>query len=300
MTARRLATACLALAAALTPATALAQGGLDALGVQQEEGPHATVDLLVAASSVKPGQTVAVGIRFKMQEGWHIYWQNPGDSGEPPTFAWNLPGGGAARMMRGGEWTATQPEFPTPVYFETSGLAGFGYEHEVVFPATVTVPASATPGQGADLTVVVDYLICSQERCIPESAVATVNLSVGMAAEEDAEATAAIKEALASVPRPAESSSTTIRVGEAKADQLVVSLPAGATDVRLFPTSVPTAMIEPSLPKTSGNGSNQHTIQISSRPLGNAGPVPSYEAVVGYTTADGHRRGALVTIPAAE
>ena len=29
-----------------------------------------------------------VGIRLQMQEGWHTYWENPGDSGSPFDAEW--------------------------------------------------------------------------------------------------------------------------------------------------------------------------------------------------------------------
>ena len=34
-----------------------------------------------------------VALRLKMAEGWHTYWQNPGDSGLPTTLTWTLPAG---------------------------------------------------------------------------------------------------------------------------------------------------------------------------------------------------------------
>ena len=30
---------------------------------------------------------------FKLEPGWHVYWQNAGDSGEPPRIQWTLPAG---------------------------------------------------------------------------------------------------------------------------------------------------------------------------------------------------------------
>ena len=34
---------------------------------------------------------------FDLEKGWHIYWVNPGDSGEPPKIQWQLP----ERISRG-------------------------------------------------------------------------------------------------------------------------------------------------------------------------------------------------------
>ena len=61
---------------------------------QDGGGQKATVELLVPKKSVKPGETIDVGVKMTMQPGWHIYWKNPGDSGQPPRFSFSTPGGG--------------------------------------------------------------------------------------------------------------------------------------------------------------------------------------------------------------
>jgi DsbC/DsbD-like thiol-disulfide interchange protein len=58
-------------------------------------------------------------------DGWHIYWQNPGDSGEPPRIKWQLPSG----------VTATALEWPTPMRMTTSAGARL---HDL----TASAPAS--------------------------------------------------------------------------------------------------------------------------------------------------------------
>ena len=58
------------------------------------EAPHLRVELLAPAiftladrSSTKPA------FISSLEPGWHVYWQNPGDSGEPPQIHWALPEG---------------------------------------------------------------------------------------------------------------------------------------------------------------------------------------------------------------
>src|ERR1035441_9575897 len=64
-------------------------------------GPHGTVGLIADQNVVRPGRPFWVGLHFQMEEGWHIYWTNPGDSGEPPRVKWSLPSGFQAGPL---EW----------------------------------------------------------------------------------------------------------------------------------------------------------------------------------------------------
>jgi thiol:disulfide interchange protein DsbD len=41
-----------------------------------------------------------LALRFRMEEGWHIYWRNPGDSGLPPDIKLTLPAGVTAGEPR--------------------------------------------------------------------------------------------------------------------------------------------------------------------------------------------------------
>ncbi|MGB9029541.1 MAG: protein-disulfide reductase, partial [Acidobacteriaceae bacterium] len=44
---------------------------------------HLTVSLLVPPAQLAPGENFIAGLDFKLEEGWHVYWINAGDSGEP-------------------------------------------------------------------------------------------------------------------------------------------------------------------------------------------------------------------------
>ncbi len=66
--------------------------------------PHGTVDLVPAVGSIRPGAALQVGLLFRLEPGWHIYWKNPGDSGQPPRLKWELPAG----------LTAGEIEWPSP------------------------------------------------------------------------------------------------------------------------------------------------------------------------------------------
>jgi DsbC/DsbD-like thiol-disulfide interchange protein len=84
--------------------------------------PHGTLELIAEDQWIAVGRKLYLGLRFQLEKGWHIYWVNPGDSGEPPRVDWQLPTG----------LTAGAIEWPTPRRFEASTIVDFGYENTVM------------------------------------------------------------------------------------------------------------------------------------------------------------------------
>ncbi len=128
---------------------------------------HLHVQLVVPASNLKPGETVKGGLYFKLEPGWHVYWKNAGDAGEPPHIKWTLPDG----------ITAGPLEFPVPQRLPVSTLMDYGYEGEVLYPFEITTAAGAKAGD-AILHAKVDWLVCREE-CIPGKAELETTRTVG-------------------------------------------------------------------------------------------------------------------------
>ena len=124
----------------------------------EADGPHVHVQLVVPSAQLNVGEPVNAGLSFKMEPGWHVYWKNAGDSGEPPSVRWNLPDG----------ITATELKFPAPKRLPLGPLMDFGYEDEVLFPQTITASKAAKPGPVV-LDAKVRWLVC-REVCIPGKA----------------------------------------------------------------------------------------------------------------------------------
>jgi len=119
--------------------------------------PHLSVTLLVPPAELYPGQAFTAGLDFKMEPGWHVYWINAGDSGEPPTVQWHLPAG----------VTADPLQFPPPKRLPLGPLMDFGYENEVVFPVPMHVAANFHPAaHQVPIAAHVSWLVC-REVCIP-------------------------------------------------------------------------------------------------------------------------------------
>src|SRR5690242_15643372 len=119
---------------------------------------HATVELISRQTSVKPGSHVQLGVHFMLEKGWHIYWINPGDSGQPPSFKWHLPSGFSA-----GEIQWPRPERLQP----NKELVDYGYGDEILLPLTIHTPPGISNGASVEFGAEAKWLVC-REVCIPE------------------------------------------------------------------------------------------------------------------------------------
>src|SRR5947209_20099433 len=57
------------------------------------KAPHLTAELVSLGPAIAPAGTQTVGLVLTMEDKWHVYWANAGDSGEPPHIKWTMPGG---------------------------------------------------------------------------------------------------------------------------------------------------------------------------------------------------------------
>lgn len=147
---------------------------------------NARVALVADHATVAPGQSFKAGLRIIHDKGWHTYWANPGDSGLPTRFDWTLPNGASAGDI----------EWPLPERLLAGGLTNFGYSDALLLPATLRVPADASPGSRFRATLRARWLIC-EETCIPDEATLVLDLPVDAAPRasgdaEDFKATAAL------------------------------------------------------------------------------------------------------------
>jgi DsbC/DsbD-like thiol-disulfide interchange protein len=117
---------------------------------------HVKLQLLAEEDALVPGKELWLGIRFDLQDGWHTYWINPGDSGEAPQIAWRLP----PRFEVG------DIQWPYPERLDTPPFADYGYQRQALLIAPIRPPAQLQQGRSERLAAVVHYLIC-KDICIP-------------------------------------------------------------------------------------------------------------------------------------
>ena len=147
-------------AALLAGAVVYSQGApANTFNTEPVQAPHLSVQLVSASDVIHPGGALQAGLYFKMDKGWHVYWSNAGDSGEPPKITWTLPDGVTADPM----------QFPAPQRLPLGPLMDYGYEGEVVFPILLHGADSLKVGSALEASAKVNWLVC-REVCIPGKA----------------------------------------------------------------------------------------------------------------------------------
>ena len=146
--------------------------------------PHVEAELVSERASVVPGRPTTVALRLKIEDGWHTYWRNPGDSGLPTTIDWKVPA----------HFRAGAIEWPAPKALQVGPLVNYGYEGTVLHLVTLDVPSDAKPGETAELAARADWLVC-KETCIPDGA----DLKLALPIAERAEMLRALRRAFPAV-----------------------------------------------------------------------------------------------------
>ena len=148
-----------------------------------------TASLVSSHDSVAPGQEFYIALRTELDEHWHTYWRNPGDSGEPVQMDWELPDG----------VTVGDINWPLPRTITTGPIVNYGFEGTPLFPVKFTISKDAKLGSVITVRSNFYYLVC-KDVCIPEQGSASLPIAVGEPIE-DALWKTEIDTALAATPK---------------------------------------------------------------------------------------------------
>ena len=154
----------------------LAIGGLSAAAPGYAQSPEAAaspwiktaqtqVRLVSAVDKAGNGETVRLGLQFKLKKGWKIYWRKPGDAGFPPSLDWK-----GSENLKSADFG-----WPAPTRFEVLGFQTMGYKKEEVFPITASVKEAGAP---LHLRAKLNYLTCD-DICIPYTADLALDVGQG-------------------------------------------------------------------------------------------------------------------------
>ena len=129
-----------------------------------------TAQLVTSHDEIAPGQSFQVALRTVLDDKWHTYWRNPGDSGEPVQITWEV----------SDSLTYKDIIWPLPSPIATGPIINYGFEGTPFFPVEFTLSKDAKPGSVVTISADVYYLVC-YDVCIPESAKLSLPLLVGEA-----------------------------------------------------------------------------------------------------------------------
>jgi thiol:disulfide interchange protein DsbD len=166
-------------------------GGLSVCAAETVQAHHARVELLSQEKTTGPNQPLLLGLHFVLEKDWHIYWINPGDSGQPPVLQWQLPFG----------FSAGEIEWPTPEKLKRSTLADYGYKDDVMLLVPIHTPAGLKADSKIDIGLKMKWLICS-DVCIPDHADLHISLPSSSTTTQDPNNTGAFKTATGHLPKP--------------------------------------------------------------------------------------------------
>lgn len=187
---------------------------------------HGRVRLISASLATGDTEQLTLGLEFRLQKGWKIYWRSPGDAGYPPRIDWS----GSENLA------AAAFHWPAPQRFTVLGFETVGYDTPEVLPIAATL---ARPGQPLTLKAQVDFLTCEQ-LCVPY----TVDLALALPAgpQSDSPHAGVIANAIARVPQRGDAAPVRIEAArlESQAGQQLLRLDARAS----VPFSAPDAFIE--------------------------------------------------------
>ncbi|WP_257463029.1 protein-disulfide reductase DsbD family protein [Archangium lipolyticum] len=207
------------------PATAVSTGAPD------QGNPRVEAALLTDVTQVKPGDSFRVGVRFRMDPGWHIYWKNPGESGLASEIVWDTPG-----------TTVGELQWPLPITFRSPDgfITSYGYGEEVLLFAEARVSEQMTGS--LQLSAASDILVCEQ-RCLPAQLMLTRNVPVGPETLKDSEFAPAFDAARASVPVTPESAGHVVSLA-LDTKPLTAGQPFTGTFTVTAPQGQPAPMVE--------------------------------------------------------
>lgn len=118
---------------------------------------HVNARIITELENIPKNEEFLIGVELNINQGWHLYAENPGDSGFKTEV--NLSFDKKVETLK--EFTA-----PTPYKFDTEGIINYGYKNKVIYTSTAKYIDNST-----DLTFTakahIKYLIC-KDICIPE------------------------------------------------------------------------------------------------------------------------------------
>jgi thiol:disulfide interchange protein DsbD len=125
------------------------------------KNPQVKVDFIVSHEQVSPGTILELGLYFTLAPHYHIYWENPGASGESPQIS--LLSDLNAKLEK---WL-----YPIPEKIRVGPFVNYGYKNQAMLLNRLHIPndysAKFVKNGFFELSVSVSWLVCS-DVCVPQ------------------------------------------------------------------------------------------------------------------------------------
>lgn len=125
------------------------------LQLYAQQPTAANAKIIVDSYSLEKSRSIPIGVLAELENDWHLYWRNSGDTGIPTSIEFDLPEG----------ISISEILWAVPKVFEFDGLASFGYEKQVLLIAELNIPENFE-SNSVLITARVKSLIC-KDVCIP-------------------------------------------------------------------------------------------------------------------------------------
>ncbi|MBB4047305.1 MULTISPECIES: protein-disulfide reductase DsbD family protein [Sphingomonas] len=221
---------------------------------------HLPMRLVAESEAPAAGGHTTLAIVATPEKGWHGYWKNGGDAGLPTEAHWALPKGVSAGELR----------YPVPGRLKIAGLMNYVYERPFTLLVDLSIPAGLAKGTPLPVTVKLDYLVCTDTICVPESQTLSTKLTVGDGAVAPA-TRAEFDRWRAALPRPLGGDGVIETQG--KQVRIAVPLPASVAvrDVYFYPER--SGIIDHAAPQVMTRSGDQLILAMPAAAVPTPGPV---------------------------
>lgn len=131
---------------------------------------HSIASLITASDTVGANSPLHIALRLQLQNGWHTYWQNPGDAGDPPAITIKADG-----ALQGSTQTI---QWPVPQRIPDSSLMSYAYTGDVILPLELPLQSADQKSDKVNIKVHASWLVC-EHVCVPEEADLALTLDKG-------------------------------------------------------------------------------------------------------------------------
>ncbi|MGF1277158.1 protein-disulfide reductase DsbD family protein [Acetobacter pasteurianus] len=131
---------------------------------------HSIASLITFSDTVEADSPLRIALRLQLQNGWHTYWQNPGDAGDPPAITIKADG-----ALQGSTQTI---QWPVPQCIPDSSLMSYAYTGDVILPLELPLQSADQKSDKVNIKAHASWLVC-EHVCVPEEADLALTLGKG-------------------------------------------------------------------------------------------------------------------------